>query len=387
MPDDRFLPPEYPEDHDDPIEVPPSFAFLEMMRRAANKPMPPIPTNDTQAAGPLFPDYMDIVPSAPVSESEVSKAAESPASDDTDNNEPQREPRASEPRPPDPTMDARMEAQRIQRVKRRSARRRRNAVGVFGGIVRSFIVVGVAGLLAATIFTWWTPSGFIVSAVRDELSIAQATSQATVKATSMATPNYMRRIGIVAGHRGPENDPGAVCPDGLTEKSITENVAQLVVRNLRGRGYSVDLLDEFDPRLNNYQSAALISIHANSCQDYGEYVSGYLIASPAARATAIGPDEALVNCVATHYAQNSNLERREGVTRDMTDYHSFREIHPLTPAAIVELGFMLADRDIMTERPDLLVRGITDGIICFLEPGSQSIITPVAATAVADNGA
>jgi hypothetical protein len=53
----------------------------------------------------------------------------------------------------------------------------------------------------------------------------------------------------------------------------------------------------------------------------------------------------------------------------MTDYHSFREIHSLTPAAIIELGFMLADRAIMADQPDLLARGITDGVLCFLEPG------------------
>src|SRR5690606_34394711 len=78
----------------------------------------------------------------------------------------------------------------------------------------------------------------------------------------VVTPNWARRIGIVSGHRGPENDPGAVCDDGLTEREINFAVAQLVVRSLREQGYSVDLLDEFDPRLTTYQAAALVSIHS-----------------------------------------------------------------------------------------------------------------------------
>jgi hypothetical protein len=53
----------------------------------------------------------------------------------------------------------------------------------------------------------------------------------------------------------------------------------------------------------------------------------------------------------------------------MTDYHTFREIHPLTPAAIIELGFMLADRPVLTGKQEEMARGITDGILCYLEPG------------------
>jgi N-acetylmuramoyl-L-alanine amidase len=70
----------------------------------------------------------------------------------------------------------------------------------------------------------------------------------------------------------------------------------------------------------------------------------------------------------------------------MTDYHTFREINRATPAAILELGFMLADREILTTRPDVLANGVTDGILCFLEPGTTvtppdpSAITPTASS-------
>lgn len=370
MPDDPFYrdnedgeqwPPEPPTDP----EIPASVAFMEMMRQAAAKARP-------QRNIWADPDIPPRRPTPPESAPEAAKpATEAPAE------APPAEPTApSIADPSHPDYAAAMEAQRVQRIKRRNTRRRRRAVGVVGGIVRSFIIVFGAAIIMATIFTWWTPTAFISNDVRESLSVAIATSAVTMEPTGLPTPNWLRRIGIVSGHRGPENDPGAVCPDGLTEAEINFNVAQLVVRNLRGRGYTVDLLDEFDPRLDNYQAAALVSIHANTCQDFGEVVSGYLISAPAARVTARGNDDVLVGCIARHYASASGLQRREGVTIDMTDYHTFREIHAQTPAAIIELGFMLADRNLMTGQPDVLARGITDGIICFLEPGSAPTPQP-----------
>jgi N-acetylmuramoyl-L-alanine amidase len=247
--------------------------------------------------------------------------------------------------------------------------------------VRSLIVVTIAAGLMATIFTWWTPSQFIADDVKTELSIAQATGQATGSAppTAQPTPNWLRKIGIVSGHRGPQipPDPGAVCPDGLKEGDINFAVAQKVVKNLRDHGYSVDLLDEFDPRLDNYQAAALVSIHANTCKNFGEVVSGFLVAAAAARRSARGNDEILVDCLAKYYGQATGLTRREGITIDMSDYHTFREIHALTPAAIIEQGFLLADRNILTNHQDAMAQGITNGIVCFLEPSTEpSVATP-----------
>lgn len=269
--------------------------------------------------------------------------------------------------------------QRVRRVQRRRARRRHNTVSVLGGIIRSVIVVGAAAGLVATIFTWWTPSEFIDLEVRQELSIAMATDIVTLQPTPVpVTPNWMRRIGIVSGHRGPEDDPGAVCPDGLTEAEINFDIATRVVRQLRDMAYTVDLLDEFDPRLQNYEAAALVSLHSNTCQDFGdEVISGYLISAAAARVTARGHDDILVDCIGQHYAQTTGLQRREGLTVDMTDYHTFREIHPRTPAAILELGFMFADRELLTQEQERITAGIIDGILCFLEPGApRATMTP-----------
>ena len=55
----------------------------------------------------------------------------------------------------------------------------------------------------------------------------------------------------------------------------------------------------------------------------------------------------------------------------MTSYHTFREVHLWTPAVIIETGFMLADRELLTERPDQVARGVVNGILCFLDRRSD----------------
>ncbi|MEP7291665.1 MAG: N-acetylmuramoyl-L-alanine amidase [Chloroflexota bacterium] len=310
-----------------PPEVPASVTFMEMMRHAAARR-----SGEANASG----EEEGIIPVA----RSVGASDSAPAL----------------PRPA------------VRRV-RRKPKRMRVAVSMIGGLLRTFIIVIVAAGLMATIFTWWTPNGFLSDSARQSLSIAVATDAVTLVPTVLPTPNWAQRIGVVAGHRG--NDSGAVCSDGLTESSINLSVAELVVRNLRGQGYTVDLLDEFDPRLTNYQAAGLVSIHSNTCRDFGEPVSGYIVAASLGRITSRNDDDRLVNCIADHYAQETQLARRLETTVDMTDYHTFREIHPLTPAAIIELGFMLGDRALLTEHPDVAARGVSDGVLCFLQPSDN----------------
>ena len=228
----------------------------------------------------------------------------------------------------------------------------------FGGMLRALLIFPLVALLSAAIAT------FAISWQQRQPETRAVPTEAPTP-TINVTPRYLRRIGIVAGHRGVYNDPGAVCKDGLTEREVNEVVAEKVVLHLRGLGYHAELLDEFDSRLKDYQAEALISLHVNDCKDYGEYVTGYLIARAAARAAG-GADDLLVQCLGENYAQATGLRVRAGVTSDMSEYHSFVEIHPYTPAAILEMGFLLADRRLLTERADIVARGVYDGILCFL---------------------
>ena len=151
----------------------------------------------------------------------------------------------------------------------------------------------------------------------------------------------------------------------LTETEINFAVSERIFRLLLQQGYDAELLEEFDPRLENYQGAALISIHANDCSDYGEFVSGYLISFAESRPQQ-GPDLQLQECVSQYYAEASQLPRRFGFTRDVTDYHVFRQISPNTPAVILELGFMRGDQDFLITQSDTMAQAVVDGVICFL---------------------
>lgn len=346
----------------DPTPAPPEPAPLEIESRLFNLPIapeePPVwePEPEPVPLPDLAPEAPEVVSAPKPVAASVESAAAKPA--------------------PTPAEATRLEAERIRRIRRRQQERTQRRVSVLGGVFRAVFVVVIASGIMGTILSWFTSADFIDPETRRNLSAAIYAVQPTPTFTPAPTPNWARTIGIVSGHRGPgqfaDYDPGAVCLDAAGEVIITENdinfaVASRVVQLLREQSYRVDLLDEFDPRLNDYQAAAMVSIHSNSCQDYGEYVSGYLVAKAAAKPPN-GPDDRLAECIARYYGPMTGLERRFSLTIDMTDYHSFRELHPLTPAAIIELGFMRADQQILVEQQDLLARAIVEGILCFLEP-------------------
>jgi len=173
------------------------------------------------------------------------------------------------------------------------------------------------------------------------------------------------RIGIVAGHWG--YDPGAVCPDGLTEAEINFAVAQRVVDLLARMGYTVDLLEEFDDRLEGYRADALVSVHADSCDVPG--ASGFKVARVVYSAVPDAEDR-LVECLQQEYAAATGLSyHANSITFDMREYHAFYEIAPETPGAIIEIGFMGDDRYLLLFQQQRIAAGIVEGLVCFLEGG------------------
>lgn len=167
----------------------------------------------------------------------------------------------------------------------------------------------------------------------------------------------------MAGHW--KSDVGAICDDGLQEVTINLDVASRVVAILQYEGYDVDLLPEFSDQLPGYQADAFVSIHADSCNV--PEASGFKVARVAASAIPEEEDR-LVACLIDRYAQASGLALHENsITYDMTVYHAFNEIDPQTPGAIIELGFMGADRELLTDGSYQLAQGIARGIACFLE--------------------
>jgi len=256
------------------------------------------------------------------------------------------------------------------------ARRRHSGtprvVSVWLSTLRAMLVMGLAAVLVSTIFSLWTRPSFFTDEFRAGLNQVQATQHViNIQPAPLPTDIHQVRIGIIIGHSGPPQDasfvedPGAVCPDGLKELEINTAVAQRVIAKLSSAGYTVDLLAEFDPRLENYLADALLSIHTNDCQDYGEAGTGYSVAAASARQTTRGADEFLRDCMINQYGQTTGLPHHGEITYDMSGYHNFDEVSADTPTAIIELGFMYRDRAILTGNPDLIAQGIVNGFQCF----------------------
>lgn len=262
-----------------------------------------------------------------------------------------------------------------------------------GLVMQTFGLIVLTGIGLATLFTWWTPDSFLPPESADRLAIALATqagveglpttpdgtgesSESAPVTTAEApqfteVPSIQNVIGIVSGHRGTHRttglpDPGAVCADGLTEREVNEQVALQVVELLQGEGYRVDLLDEFDARLTDYRALALVSIHADSCEYINEVATGFKVASLVATESATAEqDQLLVRCLIDNYTEATGLSFHPSVTYDMADYHTFWEIAPDTPGAIIEIGFMYLDRDLLTNHSDQVALGIARGILCY----------------------
>jgi N-acetylmuramoyl-L-alanine amidase len=238
--------------------------------------------------------------------------------------------------------------------------------------------MGIAAILA-TAFTAWRPASLNPGELVAQW-MAAADGSALTPAADAGTPGpAMLRVGIVAGHLGPNpetglTDPGAVCADGLTELELNTRIATLAVEGLRAAGLEAELLEEFDSRLAGYRAAALVSIHADACTPINVEATGYKV-SAALETNVPDRSQRLVACLVDRYQRATELRYHAGsITRDMTEYHTFFEIHNQTPAVIIETGFLYLDRQFLTEHPDWAARGIVEGVLCFIhnEPTSLS---------------
>ena len=244
------------------------------------------------------------------------------------------------------------------------------------GINPFLSTLGIA-VLIATLFTAWTPNSLFASNLSDQLRTL-LTPQSAIQ-NGPLTPLPQVRIGIVAGHMG--NDSGAVCYDengepDLSEADVNLSIATLVQRSLTERGYQVDLLNEFDTRLNGYRAAALVSIHNDSCDYINDEATGFKVAASLETRDA-NRAQRLTACLTARYQNMTGLFfHANSITPDMTQYHAFSEIDPNTITAIIETGFLYLDRDILTKQTDVVAEGITQGILCFVN--NESVLpTPV----------
>jgi N-acetylmuramoyl-L-alanine amidase len=236
---------------------------------------------------------------------------------------------------------------------------------------RPFRVLGSTlglAILLATLFNLWTPSkGLFAGSFSDKLGLLLTAQPA--ESNFVATPQPLLRIGIVAGHAG--NDSGAICRDGngnvsLTEADVNMNIASRVQKTLTDEGYQVDLLNEFDTRLNGYRAVALVSIHNDSCDYINDEATGFKVAA-ALNTHDTNRATRLTECLRDRYENVTGLHYHAGsITNDMRGYHAFSEIDPNTIAAIIETGFLNIDQNLLVKETDKVAYGVAQGILCFV---------------------
>ena len=242
---------------------------------------------------------------------------------------------------------------------RSSSRYHRRSVRAVGS------TIGLA-ILLATLFNLWTPSkSMFAGSFSDKLGL-MLTSQP--ESNFVATPQPQLRIGIVAGHAG--NDSGATCLDSegnttLTEADVNMEIASRVQKRLTEEGYQVDLLNEFDTRLNGYRALALVSIHNDSCEDINPEATGFKVAA-AVNTHDFNRASRLTECLRDRYGSATSLHFHDkSITTDMREYHAFSEIDPNTIAAIIETGFLHLDQELLVNETDRVAEGVVQGILCF----------------------
>jgi len=248
----------------------------------------------------------------------------------------------------------------------------------FWEIIQTFISVSI---VLATIFTFFTPANIFSGQVIDEMIYMMAETPQTAGAPAQSLGDPYKRIGIVSGHWG--YDSGAVCPDGLTEQEVNLRITTMVKQNLVNMGYQVDLMQEFDPLLTGYLAPVVVSIHNGSCEYEGDTATGFKIAT-ALGTKNYGAADKLNICLINQYTSLTGLiQNYNKTTPDMTNFHTFNELDPATVAVVMEAGYLNLDRQILTEKPELVAKGISAGILCYMEqisPPVEEQVTDVPAS-------
>ena len=163
-----------------------SAIFVELMRQAAAKATPK--SSDSE------PDGSNTTPSLPA-------AAEA-----------------------EPSLAPVEAPHQIRRVRRRLALRRPHPSSMAGGFLGTIFVVVVSTALVATLLMFFVNPEFLNPAVVKGLQLDRDEIIAGIEAqrpTPVQTPQWLRRIGIISGHRGLgtnlNRDPGAVCYDAYKQ--------------------------------------------------------------------------------------------------------------------------------------------------------------------------
>ena len=227
---------------------------------------------------------------------------------------------------------------------------------------KALFTIFFSALLTATILVTFSPGAEYIDQYLPE-------EPAPAENPNLASPNGPKKIvGILPGHYG--FDSGYKCGaeyNFVKESDVNLRIAVMVRDYLENNGYTVDFLHEFDPALSDYTGLALVSIHANTCDDSDSRLTGFNVTTGGENRY---PSESkrLNDCITYHYSQNSGLDfLGESYTTGEEMLYSFDTVNDYTTISVVHTGYLGNDYRTISEKTASLAKGIADGIICYVE--------------------
>lgn len=192
-------------------------------------------------------------------------------------------------------------------------------------------------------------------------------------------PNGPLRVGLQVGHLHSDQLPDELerirgntgaSSGTITEVEVNLAIAEETAELLKAEGIEVDILPATIPP--NYWADVFIAIHADGHEDPTK--SGFKVASP--RRDYTGKAERLVSTLREEYGKTTGLVwDEETITRNMRGYYAFswwrfdHAIHPMTPAAILETGFLTtpSEASFLVNNPEIPAQAIADSLMRFLK--------------------
>ncbi len=210
---------------------------------------------------------------------------------------------------------------------------------------------------------------------------APTTTPAPTSAPTATPAPAAPRVGLQVGHwkvrELPEElkrirgDSGAYY-NGYDEWEINYEVAIRTQALLEAAGVTVDLLPATVPE--SYDADAFVAIHCDgAAASTANQRRGWKVAPPWRASVA---SQALSDAIAEGYGRESGLPKDPvGAWPNMRGYFIFADyryqhsIDPLTPAVVMELGFMThpADREVLFDAPEQAAQGLAAGILGYLD--------------------
>ncbi len=191
-------------------------------------------------------------------------------------------------------------------------------------------------------------------------------------------PEGPLRVGLQVGHWKNEELPDELhklrgtsvgtSNEDVMEWEVVLEIAKLTKAVLEEKGLLVDLLPATIPP--RYWADAFVSIHADGNLD--STIRGFKVAPPWRDFS--GKSRELSDMIERKYLDQVGFPQDPLITRNMRGYYAFswwrydHALHPMTPAVIVETGFLTnpTDATVLVNNPQVPAQALAEAIVDFM---------------------